>query len=193
MKYLFLDLETTGLDPADDRIVEAAFVLTNHGLNELAVGQEVACFYDWPDCHPTVIKMHGGNGLMVEAMLCPTDVDGIDKAFDQILCAHHDVDGKEKLILAGNSVHFDRGFIKRYMPLLERRLHYRHLDVSAVLMACELAGHKIEKSEPVVHRAMADVRQSVELLHRALAVIRGGAEWINKVSDDAHGAFSECA
>ena len=35
-------------------------------------------------------------------------------------------------MLAGNSIHQDRRFIRRYMPKLDMRLHYRMVDVSTI-------------------------------------------------------------
>ena len=38
--------------------------------------------------------------------------------------------------LAGNSVHFDRMFLCKYMPELASYLHYRIVDVSTVKELC---------------------------------------------------------
>ena len=39
---------------------------------------------------------------------------------------------KDRPVLAGNSIHLDRRFIRRYMPQLDTRLHYRMVDVSTI-------------------------------------------------------------
>ena len=42
------------------------------------------------------------------------------------------VGAKDRPVLAGNSIHQDRRFIRRYMPALDKRLHYRMVDVSTI-------------------------------------------------------------
>jgi oligoribonuclease len=39
--------------------------------------------------------------------------------------------GNEPAVLAGNSIHNDRNFIKQWWPQFDLKLHYRMLDVSA--------------------------------------------------------------
>jgi oligoribonuclease len=73
--------------------------------------------------------------------------------------------GTEPAVLAGNSIHNDRLFIKRQWPQLDLKLHYRMLDVSAwkVLMQGKY-GVKFEKKE--IHRAFDDIQASIaELQH----------------------------
>ncbi|KAK6018028.1 oligoribonuclease domain protein, partial [Ostertagia ostertagi] len=74
---------------------------------------------------------------------------------------------KGKCPLAGNSVHFDRRFISKYMPRLDEHLHYRIVDVSTVK---ELASrwfpdeYAIAISKRGTHRALDDIRESIEEL-----------------------------
>ena len=70
-------------------------------------------------------------------------------------------------MLAGNSIHQDRRFIRRYMPALDARLHYRMVDVSTIK---ELARRWYPDSfaeaprKATAHRAMDDIRESVDEL-----------------------------
>jgi oligoribonuclease len=73
--------------------------------------------------------------------------------------------GDEPAVLAGNSIHNDRNFLKFWTPALDLKLHYRMLDVSAwkVVMQAKY-GVKYEKKE--VHRAFDDIQASIaELQH----------------------------
>jgi oligoribonuclease len=73
--------------------------------------------------------------------------------------------GSDPAILAGNSIHNDRNFIKQWWPQLDLKLHYRMLDVSSfkVLMQGKY-GEQFEKKE--VHRAFDDIQASIaELQH----------------------------
>ncbi len=68
--------------------------------------------------------------------------------------------GGEWAVLAGNSIHNDRQFIKQWWPELDLKLHYRMLDVSAwkVFMTARY-GLQYEKKE--AHRAYDDIQESI--------------------------------
>ena len=67
----------------------------------------------------------------------------------------------EEIYLAGNSIHQDRKFIEREMPELNKRLHYRMLDVSAWKIYFENALNK-KFTKPDNHRALDDINGSIE-------------------------------
>ena len=70
-------------------------------------------------------------------------------------------------MLAGNSIHQDRRFIRRYMPRLDARLHYRMVDVSTIKeLARRWYPQVIAKQPPKkdTHRALDDIRESIEEL-----------------------------
>lgn len=169
-KYLWLDLETTGLNPEHDRILECAALITDGDLfvtdtgleRELPVnGEDLARMNDY------VRNMHTENGLL-EAVRCLVVTGGKSPAealadLEADLCDMIDgiawADGKP--ILAGATVHFDRGFLRRWCPTFEARLHHRHLDVSSLkMMVVDRTGEPFAKAE--AHRAMADVVESLE-------------------------------
>ena len=78
--------------------------------------------------------------------------------------------GKE-VYLAGNSIHQDRKFIEREMPELNKRLHYRMLDVSAWKIYFENGlGRKFTKPEN--HRALDDIEGSIEELKWYLTFLK---------------------
>jgi oligoribonuclease len=67
---------------------------------------------------------------------------------------------KEPAILAGNSVHFDRLFIKQWWPSVFDLLHYRILDVSSFKIIMQNKYHQIYTKKET-HRAMDDIRESI--------------------------------
>jgi oligoribonuclease len=83
--------------------------------------------------------------------------------------------GNEPAILAGNSIHNDRAFIRQHWPLLDLKLHYRMLDVSAwkVLMQGKY-GVQFEKKE--VHRAFDDIQASIAELQYYLEWFKNGSQ-----------------
>src|SRR6185295_15872855 len=64
--------------------------------------------------------------------------------------------------LCGNSIWQDKRFITRYMPSIERYLHYRLVDVSSIKL---MANHWFPNQEPPAkaetHRALADIEESI--------------------------------
>ena len=55
-------------------------------------------------------------------------------------------------VLAGNSLHADWWFIRRFLPCFQRRINYRHMDVTAIKLEWELLhpDKKFEKEDPEI-------------------------------------------
>ena len=67
--------------------------------------------------------------------------------------------------LCGASVHFDRRFLRRHMPKVTSLLHYRNIDVSGIRECARRWDPLLEIPEVESgHRAVADLRDSIELL-----------------------------
>lgn len=164
-KLLWMDLEMTGLDPVEDRILEVAVIVTDWDLKEIAtytavkkVGPSlikqrmVGEFWDtFPQVRDTLIAQNvdGKNGRTVENEL----LEFIDEHFP----------ADERIILAGNSIHQDRKFIDNEWARLSARLHYRMLDVSAWKVVFDGKYNK-RFAKPESHRALEDIRGSIEEL-----------------------------
>src|SRR3954470_3042519 len=178
---VWLDMEMTGLDPERERIIEIATILTAGQLTEIALGPELvirqpdeilAAMDDWNTRH------HGASGLterVRQSQISDADAEAQTIAF---IDAH--VAARDRPVLAGNSIHQDRRFIRRYMPALEKRLHYRMVDVSTIKeLARRWYPQVIAKQPPKkeTHRALDDVRESIDELryYRAQVFVPAGA------------------
>lgn len=165
---LWIDLETTGSDPEKDCIIEVGLILTTSLLEE----QWATSYVIKPQelglgrmmLNPIVRGMHEANGLLAEVL----DPEGpswrVHDAASHILRNLIERGAKEgKVVLAGSGVgHFDRAFIRRYMPQLDRYMRYWCIDVGVIRRAYEMwsgdTGPLVRFNEGKTHRALDDIR-----------------------------------
>jgi oligoribonuclease len=162
-KYLWLDLETTGLDERQCTILEVAARITDAELVVLA-----GCHYlvkhdlqslmmsEWP------WKQHTASGLLADLKNATDNLAVVDERLASFM-AEHAPNGT--LQLAGSSVHFDRAFLKLHMPKTYGALHYQQLDVSSFKIAIGWWPTLELPSQDRAHRAMADINNSLALAH----------------------------
>ena len=165
---VWLDMEMTGLDPERERIIEVAMILTDGKLEEIATGPELvihqgdevlAAMDDWNKSH------HGASGLIERVRTSTIDDASAEAQLLAFIQAH--VPAKERPVLAGNSIHQDRRFVRRYMPQLDKRLHYRMVDVSTIKELARRWYPAIVAKQPAkkeTHRALDDIRESIDEL-----------------------------
>ncbi|MEM9226477.1 MAG: oligoribonuclease [Verrucomicrobiota bacterium] len=168
-RFLWLDLEMTGLVPEVDRILEAACIVTDKALQEehtyeTAVFQRqevLAGMNDW--CQ----KTHRESGLVERVPEGITEAELDAKLLD--IC--NDYFSEDPIILAGNSIGQDRKFVDRYLPGFAARLHYRMLDVSSFKIVFQTCyGKQFNKRN--THRALDDIRESIAELRHYMNVIQ---------------------
>lgn len=160
---IWIDLEMTGLDPAQDRIIEIATIVTDAHLKVLAEGpvlaihqsdQRLAAMDDWNTEH------HTGSGLVARVRGSGIDEAGAETATLAFLEPYLEAGMSP---MCGNSICQDRRFLANYMPRLEAFFHYRNLDVSTLKELARrwkpeiLAGFKKENK----HLALDDIRESI--------------------------------
>lgn len=168
---LWIDLEMTGLDPVRDRILEVAAIATDMKLNEIARFEAVV-HVDDDLMRERMVGDFWDKNSAARASLVAQNAQGrpVAEVEQQLLAFLDQYFGKE-IYLAGNSIHQDRKFIEREMPDLNRRLHYRMLDVSAWKIYFEHAlHHKFVK--PEAHRALSDIEGSIDELKYYLTFLR---------------------
>jgi oligoribonuclease len=163
---VWVDMEMTGLDPDNDRVIEIAVIVTDPHLNVLAEGPVFAIHQS----DETLDKMdswnkgtHGRSGLIDRVKASTVTEADAEVALIAFL-KNFVPSGKSPM--CGNTICQDRRFMARSMPKLEAFFHYRNLDVSTLKELCrrwkpELAsGFKKHQK----HTALADIVESVEEL-----------------------------
>lgn len=160
---IWLDLEMTGLNPQIHRIIEIATLITDNYLNIIAEGPAIAIYQqkehifsmdEWNK------NIHTKNGL--------------------IECVHKSIYNEKKAELetimflkkwvpmkaspmCGNSISYDRIFLRHHMPELEKFFHYRNIDVSTVKELFSRWKKTVSKQckKKNSHRALEDIRESI--------------------------------
>ena len=163
---IWVDMEMSGLNPDTDKVMEIAVVVTDTHLNTVAEA-------------PVLVVHHG------DAVLDAMDSwnqsahakSGLIERVKASLLSEADVASRMVEFLqqfvpprvspmCGNSVHQDRRFMARHLPLLEAFFHYRNLDVSTLKELVkrwkpELAPGFTKHGK---HEALADIHESIEEL-----------------------------
>ena len=175
-RLVWIDLEMTGLDPERERIIEIAVVVTNGDLEVVAEGPNLVIrqadaildgMDEWNRTH------HGQSGLVDRVRASQiSDADAEARVLDFL--REHCEPGV--CPLAGNSVHRDRRFLRRYMSQLDDYLHYRIIDVSTVKELVRRWYPDAFAAAPAKsdqHRALDDIHESIaELRYYRSSVFR---------------------
>ena len=160
---IWIDLEMTGLDPEQERIIEIATIVTDKNLNILAEGPVLAIkqsdellskMSDW------CIRTHTANGLVERVK---------NSKLTERAAELQTLDFLKKWVpkgvspICGNSVAQDKRFLFKYMPELADYFHYRHLDVSTLKeLAVRWKPDVLKGFEKKnTHLALEDIRESI--------------------------------
>ena len=162
---VWMDLEFTGLSD-DQVIIETACIITDKNLEILEEGPNLIIYRSqeeldrieaWP------LKVHTESGLLEKVKKSKIKISEAEKINIDFISKW--VEKKEGL-LCGNSIHIDRKYIRKEMPLLDDYLHYRMIDVSSFKEVIK-RWFKPIKNEPQkqnTHLALDDIKESIEEL-----------------------------
>jgi oligoribonuclease len=163
-KLLWVDLEMTGLDPKKDVILEVAAEVTDFTFQTLA-SYEALVFQ--PEEKLTHMNEWAANQHAVSGLTDRVRKEGRpeQQVVQEFAAFIREQFGSEPAVLAGNSIHNDRLFVRQWWPEVEGLLHYRMLDVSSWKLVMQgKYGVTFDKKD--AHRAFDDIQASIaELQH----------------------------
>ncbi|PLN78648.1 RNA exonuclease Rex2 [Aspergillus taichungensis] len=166
---VWIDCEMTGLDPDTDHILQISCIITDAQLTPLdPTGFDTTIHVAdtiLSSMNAWCIDTHGRTGLTAAVRAASTTPDAAAAALLAYIQRY--IPEPRRGVLAGNSVHADRGFLAKgpYKAVLEH-LHYRILDVSSFKEGVrrwggrELLARVPGKRE--VHLARDDILESIE-------------------------------
>ena len=162
---MWIDLEMTGLEPRRREILEIAPIVTTPELEVLEEGPDLVIHQ--PDVilatmSPWCLQHHRASGLTEASRASRCTVREAEARILEVLKRHCEPNTAP---LCGNSVALDWRFLRVHMPALFGFLHYPLIDVTSIK---ELAKRWFPGApQPVKrggHRALADIRESIEEL-----------------------------
>ena len=162
---IWIDLEMTGLDPEQERIIEIATIITDSNLTIIAEGPNLIIHQpkellenmdEWNK------NQHGNSGLIKSVNESSISEQAAEIETLEFISKYV---GNKKSPMCGNTVSHDRRFLAKYMPNLESYFHYRHIDVSSVQ---ELVSRWMNDAQTYEkngsHRAKEDIKESINEL-----------------------------
>jgi oligoribonuclease (3'-5' exoribonuclease) len=203
--YLWFDSEFSHDDLDRASLLQVALVATDEGLKVKTAARPEGLLDDEARPLGLATFVRPPSDVVVSAFVLREQADVLASArrrgrepseVDAMLCAWtdaifgRDLALKDRPILAGNSIHIDWALMRRSLPGLASRLHYRVLDVTALKMEWQRAGgSKFDKesidairrnfpsadvTESARHDAYYDVQASIAELAFYRAGVRSG-------------------
>lgn len=172
-RFVFVDLETMGLDAAKDPIIEMGFRIieaeTLKTIDDFDIQIWTSPYFDkcWESAIDYVKDMHQKSGLVVNGVAMPDGAVAPSSALLEVLhwLQGHGVNNEP---MCGSSVQFDREMLQEQYPDIAKLFSYRNIDVSTLKELCRRMNPGVysrleEVTKPKkLHRVLSDLDDTIE-------------------------------
>lgn len=134
--------------------------------------RQLELLYQWPQ---EVMLMHTKNGLLFDWLKYEDPYESLYERILQWVNSH--IDGPpladdERITAAGSGLHFDRRWLTKFVPQLDRHLTYYNIDVGVMRRMIEMHGGHIAHSEQEKqHRAITCNRGAIDTYRRVISIL----------------------
>lgn len=157
-----------GLDVETDHILQIACIITDGKLKKIIEGEEIVVHH--PDeildsMGAWCVDTHGKSGLTAAVRESKVTLGEAEARTLEFIQKYVPEPGRAPI--AGNSIHMDVAFLKRYMPRITEYAHYRVIDVSTISELCRRwypRDHFKAPRKQNAHTALSDIRESINQL-----------------------------
>jgi len=170
---LVLDLETDGLDPQQNIILEVGAILLDQNDDARTSWQFLCPHRGLDHVDPVVVGMHTKNGLWRDCMQHGRDPEEVDALLATGLRSYGAAD--RQVVLVGYSIHFDLSFMHAQMPETARLLSHRIRDIGAMARTLRDWGVDFPELPEMPHRGLEDAR----IEHRGYLAIK---HWVRSLN-----------
>ncbi|XP_057339998.1 probable oligoribonuclease isoform X3 [Microplitis mediator] len=161
---VWMDMEMTGLDIENDKILEIACLVTNEDLKIISTDFQIVIHQ--PDdvlnnMNSWCIRTHSASGLLDVVKSSKNTVQDAESKLMEFLRTY----ATEKITpLAGNTIWMDRIFLRKYLPIVDEYLNYRIIDVSTIKELARRWNSQVFEEGPSKrynHRGLDDIKESI--------------------------------
>jgi len=178
MKIIYLDTETTGVDPKVNDIIQLAGIVEIDGQEMDTIELKVQPF-DYNNISPEALQVNGITLEQLRTFMPPKEGHGqLTRFLGKFI---NKFDKLDKFTIAGQKVDFDAGFLREFFfkagdQYYGSWFNYRHVDLLAFTRLLRYAGRLTIENDKLTtvaehfgvslnaHDALEDIRATRELL-----------------------------